>query len=226
MQATKGVREDVMKLYYILRGIVHGCQNSKTFNLFFDWFYPHYFAPVIEGTLNAFHADDEVVLVTLKFLTELVLNRMNRVRFDTWNINGLIVFKETAKYVVQLLTLWDCLRSKQVRGDQYKGKWRYMKQLSTLYLNMIGGNYVNFAICEYYNDSIFTQLSQLIFTTLSVCDYNELATYDKVHRNAYLVVLHFFNNHLDLLFSKFESNLIEAILNLIMRGMKANSFDI
>lgn len=44
-----------MKLFYILRGIVHGCQNSKTFNLFFDWFYPHYFAPIIEGTLNAFH---------------------------------------------------------------------------------------------------------------------------------------------------------------------------
>ena len=100
MQRTQGVREDVMKLFYILRGIVRGCNNSKTFNLFFDWFYPNYFSPIIEGSLNAFHADDEVVLVTFKFLTELVMNRQNRVRFDTWNINGLIVFKETAKYVV------------------------------------------------------------------------------------------------------------------------------
>eukprot|EP00353_Schmidingerella_taraikaensis_P000383 CAMPEP_0185596928 /NCGR_PEP_ID=MMETSP0434-20130131/81040_1 /TAXON_ID=626734 ORGANISM="Favella taraikaensis, Strain Fe Narragansett Bay" /NCGR_SAMPLE_ID=MMETSP0434 /ASSEMBLY_ACC=CAM_ASM_000379 /LENGTH=82 /DNA_ID=CAMNT_0028225513 /DNA_START=2554 /DNA_END=2802 /DNA_ORIENTATION=- len=82
---------------------MRGCNNSKTFNLFFDWFYPSYLAVVIEGALNAFHTDDEVVLVTLKFLTELVLNRQNRVRFDTWNINGLIVFKETAKYAVQLL---------------------------------------------------------------------------------------------------------------------------
>ena len=100
MQQTPGVREDVMRLFYILRGIVRGCNNSKTFNLFFDWFYPHYYSAIIEGTLNAFHQDDEVVLVTFKFLTELVLNRMNRVRFDTWNINGLIVFKETGKYVV------------------------------------------------------------------------------------------------------------------------------
>ena len=75
MQATAGVRENVMRLFYILRGIVRGLNNSKTFTLFFDWFYPTYFSPVIEGALNAFHTDDEVVVVILKFLTELVLNR-------------------------------------------------------------------------------------------------------------------------------------------------------
>lgn len=168
MVATQGVREDVMRLFYILRGIVRGCNSSKTFNLFFDWFYPHYFSPVIEGALNAFHTDDEVVLVIFKFLTELVLNRQNRVRFDTWNINGLIVFKETAKYAVQLLQLWDCFRKKPIAGDVYKGKWKHMKQISQMFLNMIAGNYVNFAICEYYNDSIFTQLSQQILTTVSI----------------------------------------------------------
>ena len=122
-----------MRLFYILRGICQGCTFQKTFNIFFDWLYPKYFAPIIEGTLNAFHADDEVVLVTFKFLTELVMNRGNRVRFDTWNINGLIVFKETAKYAVQLLQLWDCFRSKanclqQSGGEQiYKAKWKHMK---------------------------------------------------------------------------------------------------
>ena len=89
-----------MKLLYILRGILRGLTNSKNFNLFFEWFYPQYFSVIIEGTLNAFHEDDEVVLCTFKFLNELVTNRNNRVRFDTWSINGLIVFKETAKYVV------------------------------------------------------------------------------------------------------------------------------
>ena len=77
-------------------------------------------------------------------------------RFDTWNINGLIVFKETAKYAVQLLKLWDCFRAKQVASDPYKSKWKQIKQVCNMYLNMIAGNYVNFAICEYYNDSIFT----------------------------------------------------------------------
>ncbi len=67
--------------------------------MFFDWFHPTYFQLVIEGTLNEFFQDDEVVHTCLKVLCELVSNRFNRIRFDTWNINGLVVFKEAAKYV-------------------------------------------------------------------------------------------------------------------------------
>ena len=91
---------------------------------------------------------------------------------------------------------------------------------------MVTGNYVNFAICEYYQDSIFTQLSQLIFTTVSICDYEELKSYASVHRVSFLVTMHFFNNHLDLLFTKFETSLIESILGLILKGMRCNIFEI
>jgi hypothetical protein len=57
----------------------------------------------MESTLTAFHDDDEVTHLVIKFLSELVNNRNNRVRFDTWNINGLVVFKEAANYVIILL---------------------------------------------------------------------------------------------------------------------------
>ena len=176
-----------MKLLYILRGVLRGLNNSKNFNLFFEWFYPSYFSVIIEGTLNAFHEDDEVVLCTFKLLTELVTNRNNRVRFDTWSINGLIVFKETAKYVVQLLQLWDCFQKKPIASDVYKGKWKHIKIICTLYHNMIAGSYVNFAICEYYNDNIFTVLSQMIFTSVASCEANELFVYDKVTRRVFMV---------------------------------------
>jgi hypothetical protein len=59
-----------------------------------------YLGAIVEGALNAFYTDDDVVSIVFKFLQELVLNRNSRVRFDTWNINGLTVFKEAAKYVV------------------------------------------------------------------------------------------------------------------------------
>jgi hypothetical protein len=98
-----------------LRGLI----SNRYFNLFFDWFYPQYFSVIIEGTLNAFYEDDEVVHACLKVLQELVHNRNNRVRFDTWNINGLVVFKETAKYVIKLLSIWDSLQSKQIGKDVY-----------------------------------------------------------------------------------------------------------
>lgn len=84
---------------------------------------------MVEGTLNAFYDDDDVVHVCIKLLTEMVNNRFNRVRFDTWNINGLVVFKESAKYIVKLLQLWDSLQSKalKVNGDAYREKWKFAK---------------------------------------------------------------------------------------------------
>ncbi len=103
LKNSPGGKLETTKIFYVLRGILRGLNNSKVFNLFFEWFYPAYFAISIEGALNAFYDDDEVVCVAFKFLTELVLSRNNRLRFDTWSINGLIVFKETAKYVIQLL---------------------------------------------------------------------------------------------------------------------------
>ena len=103
MRSIGAARAEVLKILYILRGVMRGLVNNRYFNLFFDWFYPQYFSVIIEGTLNAFYDDDEVVHICIKFLTEIVNNRNNRVRFDTWNINGLVVFKETAKYIIKLL---------------------------------------------------------------------------------------------------------------------------
>lgn len=76
--------------------------SSKHFALFFDWFYPDYFQ-IITKALNVFLDDDEVVITIFKFLCEMMNNRCSRLRFDAWNINGLIVFKESAKIVIQFL---------------------------------------------------------------------------------------------------------------------------
>jgi exportin-7 len=102
MKSNPNVKRELVKLFYILKGIVHGLNTQKTFAFFFDWFYPDYF-PVIAKALECFIYDDEMVLLIFKFLTEMVNNRCSRLRFDTWNINGLIVFKETAKISIQYL---------------------------------------------------------------------------------------------------------------------------
>jgi len=100
LQQRPELKPEITKLLYIFRGIMRGLLNNKQFNLFFDWFYPQYLSVVMEGTLNAFHDDDDTVHACIKLLCELVNNRNNRVRFDTWNINGLVVFKEASKYVI------------------------------------------------------------------------------------------------------------------------------
>jgi exportin-7 len=92
-----------------LKGIVSGLNSNKHFGLFFEWFYPDYFN-IINKALSAFIDDDELVLCIFKFLAELVNNRSSRLRFDTWNINGLIAFKETAKIMIQFFKYYDLLK--------------------------------------------------------------------------------------------------------------------
>lgn len=179
--------------------------NNKTFNLFFEWFYPQYLTGVVETTLNAFYQDDEVVHLCLKMLGELVNNRNNRVRFDMWNINGLVVFKECAKYTCKLLQLWDSLKTKESHRDCYQQKWKYVKEISQLYMNVINGNYINFAICEYYNDDCFTQLTLLVMAMVTQLDHRELKSYAKVQGVVYNMLWSFLAKHLELIFMKFSS---------------------
>lgn len=174
-----------MKIFYILRGIIRGLITNKHFNLFFDWFYPSYLSTIVEGALNAFYDDDEVVHCCIKLLVELVQNRNNRIRFDTWNINGLVVFKESAKYIIKLLQLWDCLRQKPKGKDIYRSKWKFVKEIVMMYQNIIAGNYINFAICDYYNDDTFTVITQLVFTMVSSLDQKDLESYKKVQIQVY-----------------------------------------
>jgi hypothetical protein len=196
--------------------------------LFFDWFYPQYFSAIIEGTLNAFYDDDEVVHVCVKFLTEIVNNRNNRVRFDTWNINGLVVFKETAKYVIKLLQVWNSLESKVLKpgGDLYKEKWKFVKEISQLYHNVINGNYINFAICEYYNDDVFTQLTSLTLKMVASLDPVQLQAYAKVEVTVYGMLWCFFSHHMELMFMKFDMALLKSISEMLIRGLSATSFEV
>jgi exportin-7 len=167
--AASGNRVEIMKLFYIFKGIVQGMNTCKNFGLFFDWFYPEYFTCVTK-TMSAFIDDDEIVILIFKFLCEMVNNRCSRLRFDAWNINGLIVFKETSKIVVQYLSAFGCLSKKPIKVDVYKELYKYLDVLMQIYNNCITGNFINYAICEYYNDDTFTQLSSYIFQMVTAVD--------------------------------------------------------
>ena len=62
----------MVQVLCILRGVSRALISHRYFNLFFDWFYPQYMTGIIEGTLNAFHSDEECVHACLKLLNELV----------------------------------------------------------------------------------------------------------------------------------------------------------
>jgi len=66
MKTMPNIKRELLKLFYILKGIVNGLNTQKNFALFFDWFYPEYF-PLIGKSLTTFIHDDEMVLQKLAF---------------------------------------------------------------------------------------------------------------------------------------------------------------
>ena len=95
----------------------------------------------------------------------------------------------------------------------------HIKQISHLFTNVLTGSYINFAICEYYCDSIFTQFSQTFLSSVIYCDLNELRSYSKVDKRVHHAIMQFFNNHLVILFTKFEADLIEKLLQVLLFAM-------
>lgn len=158
------MRIKVQRLFVILRGLFRGANSHKNFALLFDWFYPEYFT-IVKKCLTSYlepPCDDEIALLILKFLHDLVDNSSNRLRFDTWSINGLIVYKETSSYLIEFMEMFGCLslQKKPLRqNDLYKEIFRFLKIVMNMLERCISGNFINFAICEYYNDQTFTQLS-------------------------------------------------------------------
>lgn len=138
----------------MLRGLFQAANTFKSFQLVFDWFTEH--LKIMEKCLAIYsdksNCDDEVVLLIMKFMLELADNSSNRLRFDTWSINGLIVFKEVSAQLINILIKFDCFtpQGKAVRHDRYQEIFKYVKRSICILERFVLGNYINFAMCEYY----------------------------------------------------------------------------
>lgn len=159
-----------------------------------------------------------MLLLAFKFMHELADNSTNRLRFDTWSINGLIVFKEIAAHLSNFLARHDYLsvQGKPVASDLYKERFKYLKRAVAIVERFVLGNYINFAMCEYYNDETFSVLAQAVFRSLLNADTKQLAGYSKLHRKILVFVEEFFKKHLELAFLKLDFELIIAVVNKLL----------
>ena len=152
--------KDVTKAFHILRGIFGGAHTHRHFCIVFDWFYPQYFG-IIQKSLIAFIENPKIVNLIFQFLSELLDNTGNRLRFDTWNINGLIIYKESSNFMAQFLNFSKCL-TQNIREDVYLERYKFLKILMNMLSKCITGGYINFAVCDFYNDNSFSELCTLV----------------------------------------------------------------
>jgi hypothetical protein len=219
MRSDPERRKQIMQVLQMLRGIFQAANTFKNFQLVFDWFSEH--LKLLEKVVTVYSmqgCDDEVLLLAFKFMLELADNSTNRLRFDTWSINGLIVFKEIASHLTNFFSCHDFLSTtgKPVQADAYKERFKYLKRATDITGRFVLGNYINFAMCEYYNDDSFSQLINAVFRSLLNVDMKQLAGYSKLHRKILMFVEEFFKRHLELTFLKLDFELIIAVVNQLL----------
>ena len=74
-----------------------------TAGLLFSWMYPAHF-PAMLLCLEAWADTPEVTTAILKFAAEFVLNKGQRLTFDTSSANGILLFREVSQVCAHVLS--------------------------------------------------------------------------------------------------------------------------
>uniref|UniRef100_A0A0E0NYA0 Importin N-terminal domain-containing protein n=1 Tax=Oryza rufipogon TaxID=4529 RepID=A0A0E0NYA0_ORYRU len=73
--------------------------NRRTYGLLFDWLYPSRM-PLLLKAISLYADEPEVTTPLLKFMCEFVLNKAQRLTFDSSSPNGILLFREVSKLIV------------------------------------------------------------------------------------------------------------------------------
>lgn len=145
---TEAVKFAVIGLMRDLRGIAMATNSRRTYGLLFDWLYPAHM-PLLLRAVEQWTDTPKVTTPLLKFMAEFVVNKTQRLTFDSSSPNGILLFREVSKLIVAYGTRVLAL---PVPADlytfRYKGIWIALLILT----RALAGNYVNFGVFELYGD--------------------------------------------------------------------------
>ena len=144
----------------------------------FDWLYPHRF-PVVTRCLEAFVDIPAVTTSILKFLSELALNKSQRVTFDASSPNGILLFREVSKAV--------CLYGRHVLAlgtpqNAYAQKYKGIGICLTMLMRALAGNYVNFGVFRLYSDPALTDALSMGLMMAQSIALSDILAYRKVSK--------------------------------------------
>ena len=180
------VRTALIGLFRDLRGVVASTNVKRTYTLVFEWIYPEHMTLVLQ-TLQIYALDPGVTVPLLKFMSELVLNKNQRLTFDYSSPNGIKLFWEVSKIVCQhgeRLIAMQVPAGSDVYAAKYKGAWL----LFQIFHRSLAGNYVNFGVFELYGDPCLTKaLDTVVRLALSIPQQDVMA-YRKLAK-AYFTLL-------------------------------------
>lgn len=215
-------------LFRDLRGITSAANSRRTYGLVFEWVYPAR-SNLLQHAMEVFGDDPTVTTPLLKFMSEFVLNKTQRLTFEPSSVNGILLFREVSKLVVSYGTralsnpLPVNTGSDQLNGSstlhygkRYKGIWLSVQTLT----RALSGNYVNFGVFELYGDNA---LKDALHVAISVCltiPLDEILTYRKVSKAYFAFLEVLCHSHLQTL-AKCDDAVFTQIVKSLEAGLRS-----
>ncbi|XP_061996319.1 uncharacterized protein LOC133714255 isoform X1 [Rosa rugosa] len=192
MFRTDNVKYALIGLMRDLRGIAMATNSRRTFGLLFDWLYPAHMPLLLKGILH-WSDTPEVTTPLLKFMAEFVLNKAQRLTFDSSSPNGILLFREVSKLIVaygsRILSLPNVA---DIYAFKYKGIWISL----TILTRALAGNYVNFGVFELYGDRALSDALDIALKLALSIPLADILAFRKLTRAYFAFLEVLFNSHI------------------------------
>merc|ERR1719478_1583830 len=192
-QNMQSLRQDQFKgpligLCRDLRGIGLACTSSEPYTMLFNWLVDNPKQPassrvtLFSRALDAWWDDPEVTTPLLKFMSEFVHNKAQRITFDQSSPNGILLFREASQILV---TFGTRILQRTTFRDLYVEKYKGIGVALDMFSHALHGNYTNFGVFELYNDNSLAQSMGLSLRMCLAIPQQELAAYTKTLKPYY-----------------------------------------
>uniref|UniRef100_A0A0D3EMD3 Importin N-terminal domain-containing protein n=1 Tax=Oryza barthii TaxID=65489 RepID=A0A0D3EMD3_9ORYZ len=211
---------DVVKYAFIglmrdLRGIAMATNSRRTYGLLFDWLYPSRM-PLLLKAISLCADEPEVTTPLLKFMCEFVLNKAQRLTFDSSSPNGILLFREVSKLIVaygsRILLLPN---GTDIYGSKYKGIWISLAVLS----RALCGNYVNFGVFELYGDRALADALDISLKMSLSVPLSDILAFKKLSKAFYGYIEVLFSSHITFVLN-LDTNTFVHIVSTLESGLK------
>ncbi|RQO84374.1 hypothetical protein POPTR_001G036100v4 [Populus trichocarpa] len=215
MFRTDAVKYALIGLMRDLRGIAMATNSRRTYGLLFDWLYPAHMPLLLKG-ISHWTDTPEVTTPLLKFMAEFVLNKAQRLTFDSSSPNGILLFREVSKVIVAYGTrILSLPNVADIYGYKYKGIWICLTILS----RALAGNYVNFGVFELYGDRALSDaLDIALKMTLSI-PLADILAFRKLTRAYFAFLEVLFSSHIVFVLN-LDTNTFMHIVGSLESGLK------
>ena len=217
-QACDEAKKALIGIARDLRGIALAFNTKGSFMMLFECLYPVN-TPVLHRAIDLWFHDPAVTTPVLKLMAELVQNRSQRLQFDVSSPNGILLFRETSKMLVnygqRVLSMGDVPKD---RVYQLK-----LKGISICFLMLksaLCGGYVNFGVFRLYGDRALDDALETFVKLLLSIPQADLLSFPKLSQTYYILLESLAQDHMNFL-AGLDAPVFLFILGTISEGLGA-----